>query len=82
MWSTATEPAVVIMNYMAASTSNADFTTMYNQIVSDNPGHAENGMAVNAIDGKPDVQMADAVVSHQRCSAARDPDQSGEPRTR
>jgi kumamolisin len=28
-----------ILNYMAASTSFADFTTMYNRIVTDNPGH-------------------------------------------
>jgi len=35
-----TAPAARILNYMAASTSSADFTTMYNRIVTDNPGHA------------------------------------------
>ncbi|TMB10560.1 MAG: hypothetical protein E6J71_26625 [Deltaproteobacteria bacterium] len=35
-----TAPAARILNYMAASTSFADFTTMYNRIVTDNPGHA------------------------------------------
>ena len=34
-----TAPAARILNYMAASTSFADFTTMYNRIVTDNPGH-------------------------------------------
>ncbi|HUE29893.1 MAG TPA: S53 family peptidase, partial [Verrucomicrobiae bacterium] len=34
-----TAPAARILNYMAASTSDADFTTMYNRIVTDNPGH-------------------------------------------
>jgi subtilase family serine protease len=34
-----TAPAARILNYMAASTSNADFTAMYNRIVTDNPGH-------------------------------------------
>jgi subtilase family serine protease len=38
-YSHGTAPAAVIMNYMAASTSNADFTTMYNRIITDNPGH-------------------------------------------
>jgi kumamolisin len=32
-------PGAVILNYMAASTSLADSTTMYNRIVADNPGH-------------------------------------------
>jgi kumamolisin len=36
----ATAPGAVIKNYMAATTSNADFQTMYNKIVSDNPGHS------------------------------------------
>jgi kumamolisin len=34
-----TAPRARILNYMAASTSNADFTTMYNRVVTDNPGH-------------------------------------------
>src|SRR3989442_8229198 len=34
-----TAPAARILNYMSASTSLADFTTMYNRIVTDNPGH-------------------------------------------
>src|SRR6266478_6536730 len=34
-----TAPAARILNYMSASTSLADFTTMYNWIVTDNPGH-------------------------------------------
>jgi kumamolisin len=34
-----TAPGARILNYMSASTSFADFTTMYNQIVADNPGH-------------------------------------------
>ncbi len=34
-----TAPAARVLNYMSASTSNADFTTMYNRIVTDNPGH-------------------------------------------
>jgi kumamolisin len=34
-----TAPGARILNYMSASTSNADFTTMYNRIVTDNPGH-------------------------------------------
>jgi len=34
-----TAPAARIVNYMAASTSDASFTTMYNRIVTDNPGH-------------------------------------------
>ena len=33
-----TAPAARILNYMSASTSLADFTTMYNRIVTDNPG--------------------------------------------
>ncbi len=32
-------PGARILNYMAASTANGDFTTMYNRIVTDNPGH-------------------------------------------
>jgi kumamolisin len=32
-------PGARILNYMAASTSNTAFTTMYNRIVTDNPGH-------------------------------------------
>ncbi len=32
-------PAARILNYMSASTSIADFTTMYNRIVTDHPGH-------------------------------------------
>lgn len=35
----ATAPAAIIVNYMAASTSVPDFATMYNRIVTDNPGH-------------------------------------------
>jgi subtilase family serine protease len=38
-YSHGTAPAARILNYMAASTSNASFTTMYNRIVTDNPGH-------------------------------------------
>src|SRR6185369_1838213 len=38
-YSHATAPRARILNYMAASTQNADFTTMYNRIVTDNPGH-------------------------------------------
>ena len=34
-----TAPGATIVNYMAASTSSADFTVMYNRIVTDNPGH-------------------------------------------
>jgi kumamolisin len=34
-----TAPGAVIRNYMAASTSLSAFTTMYNRIVADNPGH-------------------------------------------
>jgi len=34
-----TAPAARVLNYMSASTSTADFTTMYNRIVTDNPGH-------------------------------------------
>jgi subtilase family serine protease len=34
-----TAPGAVILNYMAASTSLSDFTTMYNRIVTDNPGY-------------------------------------------
>ena len=34
-----TAPGAVVRNYMAASTSDADFITMYNRIVTDNPGH-------------------------------------------
>jgi kumamolisin len=34
-----TAPGATILNYMAASASSADFITMYNQIVTDNPGH-------------------------------------------
>ncbi len=34
-----TAPGATILNYMAASTSLTDFTTMYNAIVNDNPGH-------------------------------------------
>jgi pro-kumamolisin-like protein len=34
-----TAPGARILNYMAASTSFADFTVMYNRIVTDNPGH-------------------------------------------
>jgi kumamolisin len=32
-------PGARILNYMAASTTDADFTQMYNRIVTDNPGH-------------------------------------------
>ena len=32
-------PGARVLNYMSASTSNADFTIMYNRIVTDNPGH-------------------------------------------
>jgi kumamolisin len=35
----AAAPGARILNYMAASTSLADFTTMYNRIVTDDPGH-------------------------------------------
>ena len=35
-----TAPGAKIINYMAASTSFADFAVMYNKIVSDNPGHS------------------------------------------
>jgi subtilase family serine protease len=35
----ATAPGARVLNYMSASTSLADFTTMYNRIVTDNPGH-------------------------------------------
>jgi subtilase family serine protease len=35
-----TAPGARILNYMAASTSFADFATMYNRIVTDNPGHS------------------------------------------
>jgi subtilase family serine protease len=34
-----TAPGARILNYMSASTSLANFTTMYNRIVTDNPGH-------------------------------------------
>jgi len=34
-----TAPGATIINYMAASTSSGDFMTMYEQIVTDNPGH-------------------------------------------
>jgi subtilase family serine protease len=34
-----TAPGAVIINYMAASTSLSAFSTMYNRIVTDNPGH-------------------------------------------
>jgi kumamolisin len=34
-----TAPDAVILNYMAASTSLSAFTTMYERIVTDNPGH-------------------------------------------
>ncbi len=34
-----TAPAARILNYMAASPSDGSFTTMYNRIVTDNPGH-------------------------------------------
>ena len=34
-----TAPGATILNYMAASTFLTDFTTMYNAIVNDNPGH-------------------------------------------
>jgi subtilase family serine protease len=34
-----TAPGAVVLNYMSASTSDADFVTLYNRIVSDNPGH-------------------------------------------
>jgi len=34
-----TAPGARILNYMSASTSNADFTTMYNRVVTDDPGH-------------------------------------------
>src|SRR5581483_10158931 len=36
----AVAPAAVIKNYMAQTTALADFPTMYNQIVTDNPGHS------------------------------------------
>jgi subtilase family serine protease len=32
-------PGARILNYMAASTTDPDFTQMYNRIVTDNPGH-------------------------------------------
>jgi subtilase family serine protease len=35
----ATAPGARILNYMAASTSLADFTVMYNRIVTDDPAH-------------------------------------------
>jgi kumamolisin len=34
-----TAPGARILNYMSASTSDADFTIMYNRIVADDPGH-------------------------------------------
>ena len=34
-----TAPRARVLNYMSASTSNADFTTMYNRIVTDDAGH-------------------------------------------
>src|SRR2546428_6770961 len=34
-----TAPGAHILNYMSASTSNTDFTTMYNRIVTDDAGH-------------------------------------------
>ncbi|HUI27464.1 MAG TPA: protease pro-enzyme activation domain-containing protein, partial [Candidatus Kryptonia bacterium] len=55
-----TAPGAAILNYMAASTSNAAFTTMYNAIVNDNRGHvvttswgsceAENSLATQQMD--------------------------------
>ncbi|MHB8606241.1 MAG: protease pro-enzyme activation domain-containing protein, partial [Thermoplasmatota archaeon] len=36
----ATAPGAVVKNYMAATTANADFQTMYNKVVTDNPGHS------------------------------------------
>jgi kumamolisin len=38
-YSHASAPGARILNYMAASTSLADFTQMYNRVVTDNPGH-------------------------------------------
>jgi len=38
-YSHGTAPGAAILNYMAASTGNADFTQMYDRIVTDNPGH-------------------------------------------
>jgi kumamolisin len=34
-----TAPGARVLNYMSASTSLAAFTTMYNRVVTDNPGH-------------------------------------------
>jgi subtilase family serine protease len=34
-----TAPGAVILNYMARTTAFSSFTTMYNTVVSDNPGH-------------------------------------------
>jgi kumamolisin len=39
-YSHGTAPYAVIKNYMAASTSFANFQIMYNKIVTDNPGHS------------------------------------------
>jgi kumamolisin len=39
-YSHGTAPGAVIKNYMAASTSFANFQVMYNKIVTDNPGHS------------------------------------------
>jgi len=36
----AVAPNAVIKNYMSATTSLTDFQTMYNKVVSDNPGHS------------------------------------------
>ncbi len=38
-YSHGTAPGARILNYMTASTALADFTVMYNQVVTDNPGH-------------------------------------------
>jgi kumamolisin len=34
-----TAPGAVVLNYMSASTADADFVTLYNRVVSDNRGH-------------------------------------------
>src|SRR5262249_46401235 len=34
-----TAPGARVLNYLAATTSNADLTVMHNRIVTDNPGH-------------------------------------------
>jgi len=39
-YSHGTAPAAIILNYMAASRSSADFSKMYNRIVTDNRGHS------------------------------------------